>query len=227
MERKLPKEEKYKELFWPFTDQAAMDWMEKRGAEFERLMAYYRCAMMEIETKFRVLDQEYSLQYDRNPINSIKTRLKKMTSIKEKLERKEIPFSVQAIEDNLNDVAGIRVICSFADDVYTLADALLKQDDIVLISRKDYIAEPKKNGYRSLHLIVAVPIFLENEKRIMKVEIQLRTIAMDCWASLEHQLKYKKEHEFTKEMEQQLYECAILSTELDAKMDMLRKSVDI
>lgn len=227
MNRKNPKDEKLRELFLAFTDKAAMEWVEKRGAEFERLMAYYRCAMMEIETKFRVLDQEYSLQHDRNPINSIKTRLKKMTSIKEKLERKEIPFSVQAIEENLNDIAGIRIICSFEDDVYTLAEALLKQDDVTLITRRDYIKEPKKNGYRSLHLIVSVPIFLENEKRSMKVEIQLRTIAMDCWASLEHQLKYKKDKEFTEEMENRLYECALLSNRLDSMMDLLRKDADI
>ncbi len=227
MNKKSAREEKLRDLFLAFTDKAAMEWVEKRGIEFERLMAYYRCAMMEIETKFKVLDQEYSLQHDRNPINSIKTRLKRMPSIKEKLERKGIPFSVEAIEENLNDVAGIRIICSFADDVYTLSEALLKQDDITLICKKDYIANPKPNGYRSLHLIVAVPIFLENEKRIMKVEIQLRTIAMDCWASLEHQLKYKKEIEFTQEMEKQLQECATMSMELDWKMDLLRQSVDI
>ena len=149
-----------------------------------------------------------------------------MPSIKEKLERKNLPMTLKSIEKNLNDVAGIRVICGFTEDVYTLAEALLSQDDITLIQKKDYIQNPKKNGYRSLHLIVGVPIFLENEKRIMKVEIQLRTIAMDCWASLEHQLRYKKNNEFTKEMERELYECAKLSAELDARMDSLRKEAD-
>lgn len=145
----------------------------------------------------------------------------------EKLERKGLPLTVESIEKNLNDVAGIRVICGFPEDVYTLADALLKQDDITLLEKKDYIQNPKKNGYRSLHLIVSVPIFLENEKRPMKVEIQLRTIAMDCWASLEHQLRYKKEKEFTPEMEHELAECAKLSMELDYKMDKLRMQADI
>lgn len=201
--------------------------VEETTMKFQRLMAYYRCAMMEIETKFKVLNEEFSLQYDRNPINSIKTRLKKMPSIMEKMERKSYPMSVSAIEEHLNDVAGIRVVCSFTEDVYALAEALLKQDDIILLQKKDYIADPKENGYRSLHLIVSVPIFLENEKRLMKVEIQLRTIAMDCWASLEHQLRYKKEKGFTKEMEQELYECAKMSTELDARMDRLRKEADI
>lgn len=224
---KTKEEKKLEELMLTLTEEKALEWAQKKGAELERLMSYYRCAIMEIETKLKVLNEEYSLQHDRNPINSIKTRLKKVKSIKEKLERKNIPVSVQAIEENLNDVAGIRVICSFPDDVYTLADALLKQDDITLIKQKDYIKKPKKNGYRSLHLIVSVPIFLENEKRIMKVEIQLRTIAMDCWASLEHQLRYKKKHLFTEEMEHQLYECAELSIELDSRMDMLRKTIDI
>ena len=143
------------------------------------------------------------------------------------MERKGIPVSISAIEENLNDVAGVRVICSFPEDVYNLAEALLKQDDITLIEKKDYIQNPKANGYRSLHLIVAVPIFLHSEKRSMKVEIQLRTIAMDCWASLEHQLHYKKTNEFTRGMEEELRECAKLSTDLDARMDRLRREAGI
>ena len=193
--------------------------------EFNKLMAYYRCAIMEIETKFNVLNEEFSLQYDRNPINGMKSRLKKFSSIVEKLERKNIPMSVEAIEENLNDIAGIRVVCAFPDDVYMLADAFLAQDDITLIKKKDYIANPKPNGYRSLHLIVSVPIFLAHEKRVMKAEIQLRTIAMDSWASLEHQLRYKKDFEFTEHMANELQRCAELSAELDARMDTLRDLV--
>ncbi len=192
---------------------------------YNQLMAYYRCAIMEVETKFNVLNEEFSLQYDRNPISSIKTRLKSIESIFEKLERKNIPITLSNMTDCLNDVAGIRVICSFQSDVYLLAKALIQQDDIELIQLKDYIKKPKENGYRSLHLIVKVPIFLVHEKRIMKVEIQLRTIAMDSWAALEHQLKYKKDSLFTKEMSDDLFRCAQLSSELDAKMDDLRKSV--
>ncbi|MBQ2752924.1 MAG: GTP pyrophosphokinase family protein [Firmicutes bacterium] len=194
---------------------------------FNRLMSYYKCAMMEIETKFRVLKEEYSLRHDRNPINTIESRLKRMQSIKEKLDRRGVPVSIAAIEEELNDVAGIRVICSFTEDVYTIAETFLKQDDITLIEKKDYIKNPKENGYRSLHLIVAVPIFLENEKRIMKVEVQLRTIAMDCWANLEHQLNYKKEHDFNEKMIKELAECARLSAQLDEKMDELRRKVSI
>jgi len=201
------------------------DEIREEGKKLQQLMSYYKCAIMEIETKFKVLDEEYSLQHDRNPINSIKGRLKKIPSIMEKLERKGYEVSVESIEKNLNDIAGIRVVCSFEEDVYTLADALLRQDDITLIRKKDYIKEPKVNGYRSLHLIVSVPIFLNNEKRIMKVEIQLRTIAMDCWASLEHQLRYKKSNKSTEEIERELYECAMLSTELDERMDQLRDTM--
>lgn len=200
-----------------------------RGREymenFSKLMAYYRCAMMEIETKLNVLNEEFSLQYDRNPINSIKTRLKSPGSIAEKLNKLGVPVTVSGIEANLNDVAGVRVICGFPEDVYTIADALTMQDDITLIARKDYIKNPKPNGYRSLHLIVSVPIFLAREKRPMKVEIQLRTIAMDSWAALEHQLRYKKDYEFTEEMAQELLHCANLSAELDARMDALREKV--
>ena len=167
---------------------------------FSKLMAYYRCAMMEIETKFNVLNVEYSLQYDRNPISNIKCRLKTPVSIREKLTRRGLDVTVENIEGHLNDVAGVRVVCAFPQDVQTIARALLGQDDVELIERKDYILNPKENGYRSLHLIVAVPIYLAHEKRKMRVEIQLRTKAMDFWASLEHQLRYKKDVNFTDEM---------------------------
>ena len=208
-----------------FFDEVKAEQAKMFFQQYNRLMAYYRCAMMEIETKFNVLNEEFSLQYDRNPINDIKTRLKNPMSIKDKLERKHLSVTIDNIEKNLNDIAGVRVVCAFPDDVYMLADALLKQDDIKLIEKKDYIKNPKSNGYRSLHLIVSVPIFLAKTKRHMKVEIQLRTIAMDSWASLEHQLKYKKDFEFTEKMENELFYCAKLSAELDSRMDSLRDLV--
>lgn len=210
----------------PFNDdmlEKSKNWLK----EYSTLMAYYRCAIMEIETKFNVLNEEFSLRYDRNPINGIQTRLKSPESIREKMKRKGLPLKLDLIETNLMDIAGVRVICAFPDDVYMLEEALLKQDDITLIKRKDYIANPKENGYRSLHLIVAVPIFLAREKRIMNVEIQLRTIAMDSWASLEHQLRYKKDVEFTEAMANELLYCAKLSAELDAKMDALQAQAKI
>lgn len=193
---------------------------------FAKLMSYYKCAMMEIETKFKVLNEEFSLRFDRQPISSIKTRLKNPISIREKLKTKGFPLSLESIETNLHDIAGVRVICSFKDDVYMLADSLLRQDDIQLLEKKDYIASPKENGYRSLHLIVAVPIFLQQEKRIMKVEIQLRTIAMDSWASLEHQIRYKKGIEFDEAMSEEMKHCALLSAELDEKMNGLRGTIN-
>lgn len=196
--------------------------LSERMMSFNKLMAYYKCAMMEVETKFNVLNEEFSLQYDRNPINGMKTRIKSLFSIREKLESRGLPLTIEAIEKNLTDIAGVRVICSFTDDVYMLRDALLKQDDISIVCEKDYIKNPKPNGYRSLHLIVSVPIFLAHEKKSMDVEIQLRTIAMDTWASLEHQLRYKKEFEFSQEMAAELLHCANLSAELDSRMDALR-----
>ncbi len=197
----------------------------KENKDFIMLMAYYKCAMMEIETKFNVLNEEYTLSFERNPISTIKTRLKKPSSIEEKLKRRGLPITVESMEENLTDIAGIRVICSFPEDVYTLASALLQQDDVRLVVMKDYIAKPKSNGYRSLHMIVEIPIYLAQQKRMMKVEIQLRTIAMDFWASLEHQLCYKKDNEFTSEMANELYECAEISAALDLRMDALRKKV--
>ena len=204
-------------------DEDMINWSKGVVQKYKRLMAYYRCAMMEVETKFNVLNEEFSLRYDRNPINGIKSRLKRLDSIQEKLHRKQLPFDMQTIETHIHDVAGVRVICAFVEDVYLLAEALLKQDDVTLVEKKDYIANPKPNGYRSLHLIVTVPIFLEHEKRVMQVEIQLRTIAMDFWASLEHQLRYKKDFVFTEEMAQELRDCAQLSAQVDLRMDSLRE----
>ncbi len=218
-------EQKIKEQLDGVFSPDVIEWSKPIMQNFQKLMAYYRCAIMEIETKFNVLNEEFSLRYDRNPISSIKSRLKSLPSMRDKLERKNIPMSIIAIEENLNDVAGVRVICSFPDDVYLLANALLKQDDITLVEAKDYIKNPKPNGYRSLHLIVTVPIFLAHEKKLMKVEIQLRTIAMDSWASLEHQLRYKKDYAFDERMANELLRCAELSAELDARMDALRETV--
>lgn len=203
-----------------------VEWALQKTYEYAKLMSYYKCAMMEIETKFNVLNEEFSLQFDRQPINSIKTRLKNPISIRQKLSVKGYELSLDSIEQNLHDVAGIRVVCSFIEDVYMLAEALLKQDDITLIETKDYIKNPKGNGYRSLHLIVAVPIFLQHEKRIMRVEIQLRTIAMDSWASLEHQLRYKKDIALDEAAQWELRYCADLSAQLDERMNAMKKRLD-
>ena len=202
-----------------------LEWMTERSQPFRELMAYYKCAMMEVETKFNVLNQEFSVQYDRNPIESIRSRIKEPPSILDKLLRNKLPMTIESMEENLSDVAGVRVICSFIEDIYMLAGCLLKQDDVTLIRYKDYIKNPEENGYRSLHLIVEVPIFLAHKKKLMKVEIQLRTIAMDFWASLEHKLKYKKNRPDSELLTQELKECADMSAQLDERMEQIRKSV--
>ncbi len=169
---------------------------------------------------------EFSIEYNRNPFESIKSRLKSPASIYEKLERKGFPISVESIEENLTDVAGLRVICSFPDDIYRLADLCIRQDDISLIRKKDYIKYPKCNGYRSLHLILSVPIFLSDRKKYVKVEVQFRTIAMDFWASLEHKLKYKKDVDEADGIVLQLKACADSIEELDYQMQEIRDRID-
>lgn len=198
----------------------------EEGEAFQTLMAYYRCAIMEVETKFKVLNTEFSLRYDRNPIETIKTRLKSPESIIEKLHRKKIPFSAEMIEQKLHDIAGVRVICAFPEDIYEISECFLVQDDIRLIEKKDYIKNPKPNGYRSLHLIVEIPIFLHNEKRMMKAEVQFRTIAMDFWASLEHRIYYKKGQN-NETLRNELRQCAEVSAALDLRMQSIRKELDV
>ena len=192
------------------------------------IMSYYRCAMLEIVTKFEVLNEQFSISYDRNPIESIKSRLKTVGSIHDKLIRKNLPITIRSITGNLYDVAGVRVICSYIDDIYLLADCLVQQDDITLIEMKDYIKEPKANGYRSLHLIVEIPIFLCNEKKRIKVEVQLRTIAMESWANLEHQMRYKKKLDdgVLAKTEKALLECAEECYNIDLKMQKIRDYIE-
>lgn len=194
--------------------------------EYRELMMMYACAMKEIQTKFEILNTEYKVRYQRNPISTITTRLKRTKSILGKLERNGKGFSLENIMDTLSDVAGVRVICPYIDDIYTIADALLKQDDITLIRKKDYIAQPKENGYRSLHLIVEVPVFFAEQKKRMKVEVQIRTIAMDFWASLEHQMKYKQEIPNEKEIIEELRKCAQVISETDEKLLAIRKHIE-
>ena len=209
----------------PFPVSDIRDTLRTFTARYKELMAYYRCAMMEVETKFRVLSENFSLEDDRNPIETIKTRLKSPESIRNKLESRGLPLTFESIEENLNDVAGVRVICGFPGDIYRLAEAFLSQDDVTLIQRKDYIIDPKRNGYRSLHLIVTVPIYLHDEKRLMRVEVQFRTIAMDWWASLEHQIRYKKEVTVTQADTKELRDCAEQAALLDHRMEQLYRSI--
>ena len=198
----------------------------KQAKPFVELMMYNRCAIREIETKLRVLDEEFSIRADRNPIQTIKSRVKKPISIIEKLQRRGYEVTVQNMQEYLTDIAGVRVICSFIEDIYKLAELLLSQDDIILVEIKDYIKNPKPNGYRSLHLIIEIPIFLSHEKKHMRVEVQFRTIAMDFWASLEHQLKYKKKIENPEKIANELKYCADVITEVDMRMQDIRYMID-
>ncbi len=198
----------------------------KEAESFRNLMMQYRCAIMEVETKLKVLNEEFSRVYKRNPFESIKSRLKTPESLYEKLERKGYPVSLESIEELINDVAGVRVICSFPDDIYRLAKLLIRQDDIILLNEKDYIKNPKDNGYRSLHLIIKIPVFLSGGKTYRKVEVQFRTIAMDFWASLEHKLKYKRYVENAEEIVGQLKACADSIEILDYQMQEIRNKID-
>ncbi|MBD5131325.1 MAG: GTP pyrophosphokinase family protein [Clostridiales bacterium] len=194
--------------------------------QLKELQMAYSCALKEMRTKFEVLDAEFKLKYKRNPINSITTRLKRTESIISKLVKYGVPVSLDSIEANVNDVAGIRVICPYIDDIYQIADALLSQADVTLIERKDYIQNPKPNGYRSLHLIVSIPVFFSNGKKDIKVEVQIRTIAMDFWASLEHQMKYKHNIPDQDAIGAELKKCADVIAETDKQMLSLRNRIE-
>lgn len=204
--------------------------MMETGKKYMALMSRYRCAIMEVETKLRVLNEEFSSQYDRNPFESIKSRLKSPISILEKLQRRGVKLTednmAAAIEQNLNDVAGLRVVCSFQEDIYRLADLLACQDDVKVLRVKDYIKNPKPNGYRSLHLILEVPVFLEEGKTPIKVEVQFRTIAMDFWASLDHKLRYKKNIENEEEIMEKLRQSAETIAALDSEMQSIRNMIE-
>ena len=202
--------------------------IKKNAMLMQEMMVRYHCALLEVETKYKVLDNHFSLMHEQNPINSIKTRLKHPKSIIQKLRRYHLPVSIDSAEENLHDIAGVRVICSCIDDIYTLAECFINQDDITLIEMKDYIKHPKDNGYRSLHLIVSVPVFFKDGKKEMKVEVQLRTIAMDFWANLEHRLRYKKEldDKLLLSISDDLLKCANISNDLDRKMQNIKDTID-
>lgn len=204
--------------------------MLETGKRYMAMMNKYRCAIMEVETKLKVLNTEFSLQYDRNPFESIKSRLKSPVSIMEKLRRKGLPINEevleQQIEENLFDVAGLRVICAFQEDIYALSDLLVHQDDIQLLRTKDYIKNPKPNGYRSLHQILEIPVFLKEGKTFVKVEVQFRTIAMDFWASVDHKLRYKKNVTNEEEIMEKLRICADSITVIDEEMQKIRNMIE-
>ena len=199
-----------------------------QAREFQEALMMYTCAIREVKTKLEVLNDELSVRNQRNPIEMIKSRVKKPLSIVEKLRRENLPVSLESMLDNLDDVAGIRVICSFIDDIYAVASMLVSQDDIRVIAIKDYIKHPKPNGYRSYHLIVEIPVFFSDRKKNMRVEVQIRTIAMDFWASLDHQLKYKKDiGQVAEAISEELRQCAEAIAETDEHMLRIRKKIEM
>lgn len=200
--------------------------------DFANLMQEYRAAIRAVRTKFEILDEDAKVRLDRNPIHVISTRLKSPESLFEKLQRRELPITIESIRANIHDVAGVRIVCNYLDDVNEVADALLRQDDVTLIERKDYIANPKPSGYRSLHLVVSVPVFLSDRKREVQVEVQLRTIAMDFWASLEHRLRYKNDDVLQAhgpeidDIRARLVESAHLIAAIDQAMQRLQDDIE-
>ncbi len=185
--------------------------------ELKTISLKYRCALREIETKFAILNDEYKSVHSHNPIEHMKSRIKTPESILEKLQRKGLPVTAEGA-GKLTDIAGIRVVCSFLSDVYEIADSIISQNDLTLIRKSDYIKNPKPHGYRSLHLIVSVPVFFSSKVENVPVEIQLRTVSMDTWASLEHKLRYKYNGEMPDDISDMLLSCADITSNLDDKM---------
>lgn len=204
--------------------------LQQLHADFDpvyNMLMNYQCAIMQVETKFNILNNRLSMQDEQNPIESIKSRVKSLDSIIRKLEKLGLPITIEAAEENLRDIAGVRVVCSFVDDIYRIEENFLAQEDITLVTRKDYISNPKPGGYRSLHLVVKTPIYTEIGKKDMFVEIQMRTIAMDFWASMEHKLRYKKnlDPRLAEELAEELKSCAEESAKLDEKMLRIRERI--
>ena len=194
--------------------------------EFMALQQLYDAGIKEVRTKLEILDDEFKIKHDHNPIHHMEYRLKSVNSILGKLEKRGLEVSLDSIVTNLTDIAGVRVICNYVNDVYKIADLLIKQSGIKLIAKKDYIKHPKENGYRSLHLVVEVPIFLAEKVQPTTVEIQIRTIAMDFWASLEHHLRYKADNEVPDGVRDELIECAKTISNLDYKMQGIHEELN-
>lgn len=193
--------------------------------QYKQLMMVYESGIKQITTKLEILNKEYKVKGERNPIESVKSRLKSPESIAGKLERKGLDISIPSITENLNDIAGVRVICPYISDIYLVRDMLLAQADVRLISEKDYIENPKINGYRSLHIVVEIPVYLSSSVYPIKVEIQIRTIAMDFWASLEHQIRYKTSEHIPAGVEDELFECAQTIAQTDKKMEAIAQKI--
>ena len=200
--------------------------LESFLAGYNDMQVLYRSAIREVRTRLEVLDDEFSFRHRRNPIHSIQTRLKTPRSVMEKMVRRGLSPQVEVIRTEMTDIAGIRVVCSYVDDIYLLADLLDAQDGIERVRTQDYIQDPKPNGYRSLHIVVKAPVRLSDSVQKVPVEIQIRTIAMDFWASLEHGLRYKSVAKVSGEMVRELRDCAEAIAQLDERMQRLNRQVE-
>ena len=194
-------------------------------ALYQETMMRYHCAILEMRTKLEVLSKDLAVRYRRNPIEFIESRLKKPSSIARKLRRNGSEITVENMVEQVSDIAGIRVLCAYIDDIYEIARMLARQQDVRIINVKDYIQHPKENGYRSYHMIVEIPVYFSDEVRPVRCEIQIRTIAMDFWATLDHDMQYKKEVEDAEEIMRELKACADVIHSTDEKMMRLRERI--
>lgn len=224
MERYVP------EVRRPGEDLRSMDGndaIEELRREYAQIEGVYEAAIREINARLQTLDREFSFRHLHNPIHHIESRVKSLRSIVMKLHSIGCPISISSAKKNLHDIAGVRVVCRYVDDIYRIAELLLSQDDVSLILEKDYIQNPKPNGYRSLHIVVDVPVYMSRGKLFMPVEIQIRTVAMDFWATLEHGIRYKSTDEVPQSIVDELRACADVITETDYKMQAIFKALQM
>lgn len=203
----------------------ANDAMEQLRREYAQVQGVYEAAIRQIDARLKTLDAEFSFTHMHNPIHHIESRVKSLNSIVVKLHSMGYPISISCAKKTLHDIAGVRVVCRYVDDIYKIADLLLAQDDISLIFKKDYIENPKPNGYRSLHIVVDVPVYISRGKLYIPVEIQIRTVAMDFWATLEHGIRYKSTDAVPPRIVDELRACADVITETDYKMQEIFKTL--
>jgi len=195
--------------------------------EMTRFMMTYKFGLDEMNTKLNILQEEFQHFHDYNPIEHIKSRLKSPESILKKIIRKNHEMTLESIQENIHDIVGIRIVCSFISDIYRISDMIQQQKDITLVAKKDYIENPKPNGYKSLHLILSIPVFMSDREEKVNVEIQIRTVAMDFWASLEHKIYYKYNKSIPEHLTMELTEAATIANELDRKMERLHNKVNV
>jgi putative GTP pyrophosphokinase len=209
------------------TDYLDLNDLKKIKVEMTRFLMAYKFALDEMNTKIQILQDEFNYIHDYSPIEHVKSRLKSPESIIKKGLKKNCPLTLESIKENIRDIAGIRITCSFISDIYELSEMLKTQKDIKVIECKDYFKNPKPNGYQSYHMILEIPIFMSDREELVYVEVQIRTIAMDFWASLEHKIYYKYDKDIPENLVHELKEAATVATALDKKMERLNKEITI